>query len=503
MSLDTLGVSPEQRAAVGKIRAELRAELESARVADWRLVATLADGLSASTFDSTKIDAAVAQVTQAVGAAHDASLETLNELHAALTPPQRAALVDKVEAHWAVWKQANADETGTVTDPSDSHLARLARELELTPEQTTEIRRDLAHGKTAARLDEDEVAAHLRTFSDAFRAETFDAKAIVAEDVGDGSRPPNQEESRERLPTPEGTAIGDDDGHVVGSARGERRGDESLRRVRDVAGDLEDRGDDVIVNGPMETVGAKQDAVALAQIDLRDDRLDATVGAERLQQDVAIGEPLDVLGLQRARLDHLRGDRLILREQLQLAVAQEVGARISDLGDREMVGSEHRGRARRAHALVFGVTVRLGDDGAVRALDGALQGGARNVHDRGPGPLDLLLDRRGGHARGDVARGPSPHSVADDEENARAAHRYVRPNAGTAQLARAEIGDDEGVLVVGALGADVGATAHGQEPMRSFDGGRVNRLHHPDIVRTIGACARPPSSSRRRRPPRK
>jgi len=180
MSLDTLGVSPEQRAAVEKIRAELRAELESARVADQRLVATLADGLAAATFDSTKIDAALAQVTRAVGAAHEASLEALNALHAALTPPQRAALVDKVEAHWAVWKQANADETGTVTDPSDGHLARLARELALTPEQTTEIRRDLAHGKIASHLDEDEVAAHLRVFGDAFRAETFDAKALGA-----------------------------------------------------------------------------------------------------------------------------------------------------------------------------------------------------------------------------------------------------------------------------------------------------------------------------------
>src|SRR5450755_1942676 len=110
MSLDTLGVSPEQRAAVAKIRTDLYARIEPARTAEQNLVATLADELAAASFDTPKVEALVAQVSAAAAAVHDASADALNELHAALTPPQRAALVDKVESHWAVWQNANVQE---------------------------------------------------------------------------------------------------------------------------------------------------------------------------------------------------------------------------------------------------------------------------------------------------------------------------------------------------------------------------------------------------------
>src|ERR1019366_1403035 len=130
MSLDTLGVSPEQHAAVEKIRTDLHARMEPAHTAEQNLAATLADGLAAGSIDAAKVDAAVAQVTAAAAAVHDASADALNELHTVLTPPQRAALVDKVEAHWAIWQKANAEET----DPAKSeggHLATLATELGL------------------------------------------------------------------------------------------------------------------------------------------------------------------------------------------------------------------------------------------------------------------------------------------------------------------------------------------------------------------------------------
>ena len=99
LSLDTLGVSSEQRAAVEQIRGELHAEMESARVAEQALVTSLADGLAASSFDATKLDAAVRRVTAAATAAHDASSQALrSELHVVLLRrAQLGALVDKVE----------------------------------------------------------------------------------------------------------------------------------------------------------------------------------------------------------------------------------------------------------------------------------------------------------------------------------------------------------------------------------------------------------------------
>jgi Spy/CpxP family protein refolding chaperone len=172
MSLDTLGLSPEQKPAVEKIRSDLHARMEPARAAEQNLVGTLADGLAAGTLDPVKVDAAVAQLTSVAAMVHDASTDALNQLHAVLTPAQRAALVDKVEAHWSVWQRANTDET--------DHLTQLTGDLALTPDQVDKIRTSQAEAmKAVPRFDPQEVAAHIRAFGEAFRAQTFDAKALT------------------------------------------------------------------------------------------------------------------------------------------------------------------------------------------------------------------------------------------------------------------------------------------------------------------------------------
>ena len=179
LSLDTLGVSPEQRAAVERIRHELHAEMESARVAEQELVIGLADGLAASTFDATKMDAAVGRGTAAAAGTHDASTQALNELHVVLTAAQRAALVDKVEAHWAVWHRANHERAGTEDQQSD-HLDALAAEHDITAEQEAKVRLALQGDlKGVPRPDQREVAARLRAFGEAFRRDTFDARALM------------------------------------------------------------------------------------------------------------------------------------------------------------------------------------------------------------------------------------------------------------------------------------------------------------------------------------
>lgn len=171
MSLDTLGVSPEQKVALEKIRNDLQARMEPARAAEQSLLAMLADAVAAGAFDAARVDAAVSQLTSASAPLHEASVDALNQLHALLTPPQRAALIDKVEAHWSVWQKANAEES--------EHLMYLAAELNLSPEQVEKVRANLAEGmKTVPRFEPQEVAAHIRAFGDAFRAPTFDAKTL-------------------------------------------------------------------------------------------------------------------------------------------------------------------------------------------------------------------------------------------------------------------------------------------------------------------------------------
>lgn len=185
MSLDTLGVTPEQRAAIEKIRTDLHAHMEPARAAEQKLVTMLADGLASGNLDTASVDAAVTQVTTAAAAVHDASADALNALHAALTPPERASLVDKVEANWAVWQTANSHEP----DPAKAehgHLATLTKDLGLTSDQVTKIRSRLDEGlKGVPRLDPQEVANHLKAFGAAFRSEKFDAKALITASPAD------------------------------------------------------------------------------------------------------------------------------------------------------------------------------------------------------------------------------------------------------------------------------------------------------------------------------
>ncbi|HEX3775143.1 MAG TPA: hypothetical protein VHV51_11805 [Polyangiaceae bacterium] len=178
MSLDTLGLPQNERAAVEKIRQDLHTHMQPALAADQSLVATLADGLDAGNIDTSKVDSEVSQLATAAAAAHDASSDALNELHNVLTPPERAALVDKVEAHWAVWQRANAEASAT-EHAEKGHLATLTANLGLTPEQTNRIRQTMSESmKGVPRVDAQEATTELHAFGDAFESDKFDAKSL-------------------------------------------------------------------------------------------------------------------------------------------------------------------------------------------------------------------------------------------------------------------------------------------------------------------------------------
>jgi Spy/CpxP family protein refolding chaperone len=179
MSAETLGVPPERLPAVDNVCAELRTALEPARVADRQLLSTLADALVASTFDSTAVDSAVARVVEASASAQAGSANAMNELHVVLTPAERAALADKVEAHWAVWLQENAGPAQPAKDELPSPLEPLADELGLDEAQVAKIRAGLGDEKHGGPpLDREVMVQHLRAFSEAFRSPAFDARTL-------------------------------------------------------------------------------------------------------------------------------------------------------------------------------------------------------------------------------------------------------------------------------------------------------------------------------------
>jgi Spy/CpxP family protein refolding chaperone len=177
MAIDTLGVSPEKKAELEKLQGELYAKMAPSREAGRNVLSILADGVAAGKIDKAKVDAAMAKQDAASAGIHAATIDVLNKLHAALSPAERAALVEKVKAHAEVWRKVSLDEEHGSKDKT-SHLAALTEQLSLTPEEVEKIsaalKKDAPPKPDAAALD-----AHLKAFETAFVADTFDAKTLT------------------------------------------------------------------------------------------------------------------------------------------------------------------------------------------------------------------------------------------------------------------------------------------------------------------------------------
>jgi Spy/CpxP family protein refolding chaperone len=181
MAIETIGVTPDQQVAIDKIRTDFRSKMQPVRDANGVVIQTLADGIAAGNIDSARVDAAVAGVTTAAAQMHGATADALNQLHALLRPEQRAALVDKVEAHWTVWKEANAGDPTAESAQPDGHLAHLAAEIGLTTDQVDKVRANLAVASgPRAPFDPTQAEAHMQAFATAFAADTFDANTLTS-----------------------------------------------------------------------------------------------------------------------------------------------------------------------------------------------------------------------------------------------------------------------------------------------------------------------------------
>jgi len=181
MSLDSLGTTPDQDAAIVKIRDDMHAKMQPAHDAEKNVLSILADGVAAGRIDKAKVDAAIEKLAAASAGVHDAIADSLNQLHGILTPQQRIALVDKVEAHFNVWHHANAEEEATTKEGHGGHLAKLAKEVGLSPDQEEKIRASFKSsiGTVKQHYDRSEGDAHLKAFGAAFEADAFDAKTLT------------------------------------------------------------------------------------------------------------------------------------------------------------------------------------------------------------------------------------------------------------------------------------------------------------------------------------
>ena len=181
MSLDTLGADDTKRPQIEKIQNDLRACMAPAGNIERKLHLALANGIAAGKIDKTKVDATIAQLDSATLPVYACGVGALNQLHGILSSTERWELVEKVQAHWDVWRQVNQEgEAGGQS--SRVWLAKFSKELGLTPEQVDQIAAGL-HRALAARsgkLDRRTVDANVQSFAAAFVDDSFDAKSITA-----------------------------------------------------------------------------------------------------------------------------------------------------------------------------------------------------------------------------------------------------------------------------------------------------------------------------------
>jgi Spy/CpxP family protein refolding chaperone len=187
-SIKDLDLRPDQRTTVDKIRSDLLAKMEPARAAGKDLANTLADGVAAGAVDRAKADSAINKLVVQVQGLHEASLNALNELHAALSAPQRAALVDDLQSHWERWKEAHGRDEQDEHQHRSGYLLALVGQLRLTKEQAEKIKAAFHERMKAGPQDHlhKEVQDHLQGFASAFKGDAFNAKSLTGARAADG-----------------------------------------------------------------------------------------------------------------------------------------------------------------------------------------------------------------------------------------------------------------------------------------------------------------------------
>jgi Spy/CpxP family protein refolding chaperone len=188
MSIKDLDLSSDQRVAVEKIRADMASKMEPARTAGRELASTLADGVAAGKIDRAKVDAAIATVVTQAQGLHDSSLAALNDLHAALSAPQRAKLVDELQGHWEKWKEAQGHDEADDHQHRSGHLLALVHELGISQDQAEKIKAAFRDRMKASPQDHahKEVQDHLQALATAFKSDTFDAKKVAGAKAANG-----------------------------------------------------------------------------------------------------------------------------------------------------------------------------------------------------------------------------------------------------------------------------------------------------------------------------
>jgi Spy/CpxP family protein refolding chaperone len=161
--------------------------MRSAGSSEKSLLLTLSDGIAANKIDTATVDATIAQLNTAAATAQSCSVDALNQLHTLLSAAERVALVDKVQAHWEVWRQVNHEAEPGGGREKGGRIAELARDLSLTADQVEKVTAALhaVQADLAGKFDPKMVETQVHAFATAFGSEAFDAKSVTGNANGD------------------------------------------------------------------------------------------------------------------------------------------------------------------------------------------------------------------------------------------------------------------------------------------------------------------------------
>src|SRR5207342_1678526 len=188
----------------------------------------------------------------------------------------------------------------------------------------------------------------------------------------------------------------------------------------------------------VQAVGAQEQHVVGLRLEREGVDLHLLVGAERPCDHAPLWMLLGLVLRELALAHELVDERVVLGEALEGAVAQEVGAAVAHVRERDgAVLADERRRHRRPHARCLGVGARALVDAPVRHADRRPQR-----------LLALMLDQvklgegLGTHARRELARERATHAVGDHEERRAQEERVLVGAANVAGLGQAGRIDD-------------------------------------------------------------
>jgi hypothetical protein len=117
MGLDTLGPDDTRRPQIERLQRDMHVCMAPTSGIHRRLLTAIAEGVAAGAVDAMKFEPIVGDLDTTAAAIQVCGVDSQNRLHALLSPVEREDLVDKVLAHWEVWRQVNTEEQVEAREP--------------------------------------------------------------------------------------------------------------------------------------------------------------------------------------------------------------------------------------------------------------------------------------------------------------------------------------------------------------------------------------------------